>query len=367
MPLSKEMVLPDEARESLPPAISRAALVRERKIRAGLAAFGILVSLFCIEVAYRVLAPRLAAPKWRGLPSTYFLPETIGPAGDFPYAAAKPANTYRIVVIGDSFSHGGTMQLFDTFPKRLERYLNLNARQPHVEVINYSKPGVATVHEKAMVSWAVKHLNPDLVLLEITLNDPETKPYRSTHSYQDKNGQVLAENSLYQHWKSLGFIMERLYATKLNAEYIQYYKDIFAKDINKRGFRGAIRSMKAIADERNVDFAAVIFPLFSFPFNERYPFNAQHEQIHAVLDEHSIPWLDLFDAYHNMPPDRLQAIPYDNPHPNEIANRIAADKIVEWFREDGLVPAEIIPVNAKDKRPQLKGARLHLPGAEDES
>lgn len=83
-------------------------------------------------------------------------------------------------MVGDSFSFAPQMQYDDSFSKRLERLLNANAtdspKSPRAEVINLGVPGHSTVHEVRTVEEALK-LSPDLVLLQITLNDAELRPF----------------------------------------------------------------------------------------------------------------------------------------------------------------------------------------------
>jgi hypothetical protein len=99
----------------------------------------------------------------------------------------KDANTYRIAVIGDSFTFGWGVKEEEAFPRQLERMLNQiiarNAPQAHrdvsrrkreiasVEVLNFGVPGyspfqeVATFEEKALL------YDPDAVILFFIEND----------------------------------------------------------------------------------------------------------------------------------------------------------------------------------------------------
>lgn len=336
--------------------------VSEWKLRTILLLMGLSISLLLFEGVFRLFSPLLVAKPWRDLPRTYFLPEKSGPIGDRLISAKKEAGTYRVVVVGDSFTHSATLQIFDTFPKRLERYLNLNVTQPKVEVISYAKPGAATVHELGMVKRALEHFEPDLILLQITLNDPEPKPFRVTHSYQREDGKLKFDTGIFHYWKSLGFIMKRIYSSRLNAEYEDYYRQIFADEDNWKGFRGSLRNMAELTASHNTKFAAVIFPLFSYPFNEHYPFKDQHRMIAGELQKNGTPYLDLLSAYDNIPSERLQTIPHEDPHPSEVANRIAADEILAWLGANKLVPAETMPKNSVKSRPELKSFKLFLEG-----
>jgi hypothetical protein len=79
-------------------------------------------------------------------------------------AIAKPANTYRIALLGDSMVEGLQVPLDDTFGRILERRLSktLNRR---IEVLNFGVFGYSTLQEFLLLQKNVLKYNPDLVLL----------------------------------------------------------------------------------------------------------------------------------------------------------------------------------------------------------
>ncbi len=325
--------------------------------------FGILAALGIFEVAFRLLSPLFIEHHWKDIPKTYFLPEGVGNDRDFSYSSKKPKDVYRVVVVGDSFTFGGTMQIFDTFPKQLERYLNLNRKQPKVEVINYSNPGTATVHHLRMIDSVLKKYEPDLIILQITLNDPEPVPYRVSHKAQGPDSQIMLMHPIFQYWKSLAFTAKRILATQSHKEYKNYYFSIFEKRTNWIPFRDSLTMIARHAAERKVRFGAVVFPLFDYPLDGSYPFQNLHQKIHSVLESASIPYVDLFNSFRDIPPSRLQAIPGKDSHPNEIANRIAAEEIYQWLATNHFVPDSALVKRTKKNRVPSKPKSI---GDEDE-
>jgi hypothetical protein len=91
---------------------------------------------------------------------------------DREYSLAKPANTFRIVLVGSSYSMPTGVAMEDSWLKVLERMLNAHAGQKHYEVINFSVAGydarqlLATLKERA-AAYA-----PDLVLVDLTFGSP---------------------------------------------------------------------------------------------------------------------------------------------------------------------------------------------------
>lgn len=87
------------------------------------------------------------------------------------YALEKPADVFRIVIVGDSFPQAMQVRYEDAFPQRLQELLNQRLGRP-VEIINLSIDAYGTDRELllyAMVGW---QFQPDLVLLSVyTGND----------------------------------------------------------------------------------------------------------------------------------------------------------------------------------------------------
>ena len=69
---------------------------------------------------------------------------------DYDYTYSKPANTYRILVLGDSITFGWGVELKDTYSKYLERKLNQTDLGTKFEVIN---TGVGNYNLKAEIEF----------------------------------------------------------------------------------------------------------------------------------------------------------------------------------------------------------------------
>lgn len=302
---------------------------------------GVAVALILIEIAFRLLyRPPV---QWNDRPKAYFIPENATVLTDRTYPATKAPGTVRIAVVGDSFSFGPYMQYDDTFAKRLERWLNLNENQPPVEVINYGVPRYSTSHEVAVVERAIRE-QADLIVLQITLNDPEIKPYRPTGLLVDQNtGQVELTNPILRYWRSLSYVVTRIKNTETHREYVRYFFKLFEGRKTWRQFSDSLKAIVQRCEAAQVPIVAVVFPLFGHPVNKDYPFYPLHEKVAGALQELGIKGLDIADQYRDMPLDRLQVIPIADRHPNEIGHRIAAEAMIPWLQSTNLLPAAIFP------------------------
>ncbi len=77
----------------------------------------------------------------------------------------KPAGTFRVLVLGDSFSEGFQVPLADSFPRVLEGELQKRLPSVPVQVINTGVSGYGTAGELLLFERDGKQYQPDLVLL----------------------------------------------------------------------------------------------------------------------------------------------------------------------------------------------------------
>jgi len=86
------------------------------------------------------------------------------------YSHKKSAGEYRIVVLGDSFAEGYSVQFSELFSEVLKTELN-NRRDKQYEVINTGTGGYSTDQELLLFQTAAKKYRPDLTILMFWDND----------------------------------------------------------------------------------------------------------------------------------------------------------------------------------------------------
>ena len=319
--------------------------LRQLLIGAALSLGGLAFALLLFEVGIRLLA-KDTPEQWHDRPKYFYLPQNAKDQRAQTHLKQKPANTFRIAVVGDSFSFGPFLQFDDTFSRRLERMLNLRDTPKKVEVINYGVPGYSTVHEIKTVESAIRDEGADLVLLQITLNDAELKPYRPTGITIETNkygAAILREEMpwILKYWHSGQFIYRLWNANQKQSEYIKYFHELFEKYRSRESFKSSIIRIRDFCKKEGIPLYAVVFPLLGTPLDESYPFNSIHTRIHHTLERAHIFYLDLLNEYRGIPVERLQVMPGEDFHPNEIAHRMAAEAIYRWLALDNFLPEEL--------------------------
>ena len=314
---------------------------------------GVLLALSIIEVGIRVatIFSNKQISQWSDRPIFYFHSPSGPRMQDYPYAIPKPLDTFRIAAIGDSFTFAPYMQFTDTYVKKIERMLNLNSGLRTAEVINYGVPAYSTSHEVSVTARALQE-GADLILLQITLNDPEIKKHTPSgirENMDDRFGKLNLTGHLgwlASYWKTLSFALTRIHNTKTHRAYIDYFNDLFNNPRTWKPFTESMQKLVRSVNESGKPIVAVVFPLFGLPMDEHYPFHSIHQKVSNLLKELNVPGLDLSPLYKGIPLERLQVIPGVDRHPNEIAHRMAAEKIYLWLEELKLLPENTL---IKDK------------------
>ena len=203
----------------------------------------LLVCFLLLEGTFRLLPKPQQVAEDR--PKVWYFPQNSDGSSNEYYAQKKPENTFRIAVAGDSFRYAGKVQFGDGYAERLEHLLNLNSDSPKVEVLNLGHPGAATLHELRDVRKALPTFDPDLVLLQITLNDPRIETYRPTFWFQDNHGNVnLSQAVLIKHSKFLTWVTTRICNYIAHQDYIRYHHDIYNNNKEWPIFKQSLRAIR---------------------------------------------------------------------------------------------------------------------------
>lgn len=323
---------------------------------------GLGFAMIAAEIALRVWEQLYRTDIASDRPGYYYMPARSSSMRDYDPLVPKPDHTFRIAVIGDSFTFAPEMQFDDTFPKRLERILNTLQLDPDsaVEVVNYGVPGYSTNHEVEMIWRAIKQ-GADLLILQITLNDAQLKPYRPT-GLKVKNPYVDRKQNRLDFWSSrlVSFVKLRLSNSISHEHYKNYYLKMFDGKQRWKTFSASMKEIKSYSQKNQVPLKAVVFPLFGMPIDQNYPFDPVHEKIENLLKELQIDFLDLKNAFQGIPLERIQLVPNYDFHPNELGHRIAAEHLALWLAEMNRTDKwlNLAPVYRyrKDVRKEVSGA-----------
>ena len=262
-----------------------------------------------------------------------------------PTPPEKPAGTYRVLVLGDSFTFGVGVRDADTFCRRLETKLTARHERP-VDVLNAGVQGYNTRDEVLYLEKQWLGLDPDLVLIVFYLND----------AYDDStilnNGEALG---IYETQPGGPARVSRLWdlaqhklrARRASRAVEEFYQRHFFADadsfleapgqlrVDWAASKTALVRAADLAEAHGFQLGLVMFPEL-YRLKGGYPFGAVHKLVAATCTDLGIPVLDLYgDVFEGQHAPDLWVHPSDH-HPNEIAHRMVADAMAVFCETLGI-------------------------------
>jgi hypothetical protein len=270
----------------------------------------------------------------------------------------KPKETFRILVLGDSFTWGVGLDSEETIPFVMEA--NLQRKNPNIEVVNAAIPADNTVRQlerfKDLIGLGYE---PSLVLLVYNINDIAFIPQLATHTYdKDKvvpvfqiekgpNWEMYSEKHgirgfIYwfeQRSKFIEFVVPRIGVLLrelglLNSvEFSWVQKTLEGFQDNNPGWiesKRALRELNDICSRHDIPFVVAIYPML-VDGADRVKEKEVHKVIVRYLDELNIPSLDLLPVFEGKTA-RKYWINYMDGHPNKEAHELVT-KVLTPFIE----------------------------------
>ena len=96
---------------------------------------------------------------------------------EFPLTP-KPAGTFRVVCLGDSWTFGANVGDAETYPRQLEARLRERFPEREVEVLNLGVLGYSSFQGLRVMERHGVGLEPDLVVIGYGMNDASVAGYR---------------------------------------------------------------------------------------------------------------------------------------------------------------------------------------------
>jgi len=169
-----------------------------------------------------VKTPNAKAHRHTGEFDVHFEINALGLRDDPMQSPAKPAGKLRVLMLGDSFVQGYTVERKDLFVDVLENWWKSEGRD--VDVINAGTEGYSTDQEALWLAGPGRAFQPDVVLLFPYENDLYWNAATSYDRYQkpriNPDGRpelrVLADPGEKSAWQktALGSLVEKLSATR---------------------------------------------------------------------------------------------------------------------------------------------------------
>ena len=227
---------------------------------------------------------------------------------DNEFDTEKPAETFRIVVVGDSVAFGWDVPLTESFPRLLPRLLNRYVQGGRAfEVYNMAVDGYDARQEAELVRTQVFPFQPDLLIVGYCVND---------HFVGNDVAKWRKET---QSWSRAARLLKH---TVLNA----YYRA--TGDL----VREAYTKIARLCAEKGVPVLVTLFPPVG---GTRLP-----DEVQALCADLGMMTVNLASAYDAIGRDRLLI---DDVHPTAFGHQIAAEEVAAFLCHSPGSPISSLP------------------------
>ncbi len=252
---------------------------------------------------------------------------------DKEYSLEKPDNTYRIIVLGDSFTLGWGVPAEDSYPKLLERMLNENINGKKFEVINTALGNYNTQMEYEMLKEKGTAFKPDMVIVGYYPNDPEMTVKFDINSISTF---IKRHSYIYMFfWDRITNLKARINAGSKTGSYNGYVHGLYANGFEgRRIMESSLNGIIGLSRQNNITPAVVVLPQFfgdlkNYEFSEVYPIISNITSKKGVM---AIDMLPYFQKYST----KDVIISAEDAHPNRLGHSIIAKAVYD--RIIGYIP-----------------------------
>jgi len=261
---------------------------------------------------------------------------------DREYDAAKPPNTHRVLVVGDSIVLGDSakdlVDLDRVMANVMEDALNAVSGDTRYEVFSTGVAGYNVVQQVAFLERRGMGFDPDLIVIGTCLNDfaPPQEVRRRGDVWQ-----VSFYDEVFPASLPLGAL------TRPTLEYV-FLSRYAARALGELGIgadRGvinldhdrtdeALRQLAAMRED--VPIVVVVFP-FLIPGYTHVDTHVEHRMIIDGYLSVGFQPIDLVEEFEAIAVEDLKADPSDHVHPNDLGHYLAALAVLRHAGQTGLL------------------------------
>ncbi|MBA7466426.1 hypothetical protein ES707_01609 [subsurface metagenome] len=295
--------------------------------------FGLGAFLLLIEAGFRTFPVYDTFAANPGI--AYFWPDWISyPYNAFghrdrPFVVPKPAGTYRIVLLGDSFTEGAGLSREQTFGRLMEAKLGSG-----FEVYNLAHAGMNTREEADVLLRDGGQLDPDLLILNYVFNDAETHPHTKIFQTQPE-WYLTAQRILNQRFGSyaaygaLTYVVAPLLPANYEnglAVHAAYHRDVDGKGWSE--VKSGLADISQWSASRKIPVVGVIWPFLADEWQTGS--ESLHTQVRSAMQASGLDVVDLGPVFSKLSPHLADfGISAVDSHPNARANQVVASVLLE--------------------------------------
>ena len=264
-----------------------------------------------------------------------FTHNSWGHRSDYEYTLEKPKGKFRILVLGDSMTVGqGIENVENTYPKKLEYYLNEKLKLPQFEIINTARPGWNTDTQLYDLFINGFKFQPDMVFLGYSPNDIPKSDFLSCDASEidlitDKGPlkKLLKQSHLY---KLVNLKINRLLEKTGNKPKFTDCINAAYSSIGWDMLKVYLDAINMACVTRNVKLVIGVIPLM-YQLNNNYSIPEVHSKLMGYCKERGIECIDFYEDGFKGLDEKNLTISENDRHLNEDGAEIVARAIHKRF------------------------------------
>jgi hypothetical protein len=238
----------------------------------------------------------------------------------------KNQGHFRIISIGDSIAFGEGVKYEDTYSRIIEK--RLRAKNSTTEVYNLGINGYGIRDEVASLKNNLNQYQPDLVIWDYTLNDISHGAIFEWYISMDKKKKrtLIKTPSRF-----INYIQNKLWKLYSSEAFVDYILEIYQSDRYWHELTLYLKRVNNLIKEKDAKLLILIFPQLDALEKKAYVFKPIHIKLAKYFKHSNIPFIDFTDIFQENDPSSLK-VHYLDAHPNEIAHKLIADKVIKEIR-----------------------------------
>lgn len=255
---------------------------------------------------------------------------------DEDYGAKRPG-TYRILLLGDSFTFGsGVTDDAAVWPAIVEKRINETRPIPGVEryeVLNGGLPGSLTDQWVQLYRQQAPSFQPDLVVAVFFLRDG-TRVVPEMMVQRVRSAAARGWDWGFEHWYTYRWLRERQATVALAGEFVGYFVESYTGSPDQteewRRAQANLLQVQSMARAEGRRFGVVGFPMLFALDRTPYPFAPVLEAVEKFCARNHIPYASLLPALAGQRAETLW-VAVGNQHPNARGHELAAEGVLAFL------------------------------------
>lgn len=243
------------------------------------------------------------------------------------YSLAAAPGTFRIAMMGDSFTMGSGVRVEEAYPALVEDALRGTGPARDYEVINLGLSGLSLAQslDERLLPIGLDY-SPDLIVYGFTLNDLEGPDYVAPPRVPPTPSGSLLFDLLHQRWdwlRDMAWPSRTSYVRELD-------ENFFHNPVVWRRFESDLDRLAAIGRERGVCIVVLLHTHLT-ELNPWHPFLRHYDAVAAAARARGMHVVETFPWFEGVDPLDYTCAVHD-PHPNAAGHQILSEALLRSLR-----------------------------------